>query len=71
MDRREGQIYKKKLDDFLDKILRAETWTKAIQRLLIYKVPHCTSLQFLKIADAKNIFVGASFIKCGRQDYMV
>lgn len=30
MDRREGQIYKKKLDDYLDKFLRAETWTKAI-----------------------------------------
>jgi hypothetical protein len=30
MDRREGQIYKKKHDDYLDKFLRPETWTKAI-----------------------------------------
>lgn len=36
MDRREGQIYKKKLDEYLDKFQRPEVWTKAVQRLIVY-----------------------------------
>lgn len=66
MNRREGQIYKKRLDEFLNNFLRPESWTKAIQKLLVYNRPHLTSLNLLKIADSKNLFIGASFIKCGR-----
>ena len=71
MDRREGQLHKKRLDECLDNYLRPENWTKAIQKLLVYNQPHCTALSLLKIAESKNLFVGASFVKCGKQDYVI
>jgi hypothetical protein len=59
------------LDEHSLSYQRTEVWTKQIHKLLVYKHPHCTSLKSLRYADVKNLYVSASFVGCGKQNYIV
>ena len=54
-----------------DRFSRDEVWTKALRLLISYANPHFASISHLKYVQTAQLHVAASFIGCGRQDFMV
>lgn len=71
MTKKERENYGALLKEHDLRFYKDDVWTTALMKLIPYRSSHFASISSLKYIDTTNVHVGANFIGCGRQDFMV